>query len=803
MPELLDFEKAEDSQSRDIGPEQETSEDQYLGFSDITPSCKESLKTILDKVTIAEEFYRYRQLRGLKRNNLFWHGYTNIVWNGPNDLAGDWVSVADAMRNLGSDELKMDPSLYDDTVAVYRAYGESIVGALASQPPSVRFFPQNADTINDIRTASAYSRISKKIQQDNKTEVIMPAIVKTLYNEGLVGIYNYSQYDEKYGSVTRDVYGQSEVKVINEYCPNCNALTNSDVIEEEAHDLTDGANLTNSEILQQPLKEEFGEDGLLADPNQDPNQEQIPEPPKMIECPECGYQGPGQTEEYNETIPIKKDSKEIPKCRQILEVYGAVQIQISMFADKPQDVGSLILYSEAHYGKMRDLFPWIRNEIQPGDDQGKYYRWSRQFTGLFDEQQSQCTVRRMWLRPWMYEILDDEERRNELKEKFPAGVYTVFVNDVFAQAFDEDLDEHWTLTLHPLSEKIYADPLGKFCLPIQRMVDDVTSLTMDTIKHGIGITFADPRYFAFEKFGQTQSLPGAVYPMQTPPSGNINNAFGQIKTANLSQEVGVFTQRLDFYGQFVTGALPAIFGGATEATLGQSDLNKQQALQRLGISWLVIKVLWATVMSKATKQYADALLEDEAITEKIGSSYINSVIRLEDLQGKVGEVTPEASENFPITWGQKRQTYMELFKLQNEQLTAILGMNENAAKVTNAIGIDELYIPGDDQRNKQLDEISELIRSQPIPGMILGQFQSSVPIEPQVDDDQVHIQTCMAFVAGEMGQDLKRFNPAGYQNVLAHVQEHQMNLQMIMMQQQQEQMAQEQEQGFEQEQEQS
>ena len=40
---------------------------------------------------------------------------------------------------------------------------------------------------------------------------------------------------------------------------------------------------------------------------------------------------------------------------------------------------------------------------------------------------------------------------------------------------------------------------------------------------------------------------------------------------------------------------------------------------------------------------------------------------------------------------------------------------ENASLIASLLGVPELYIPGDDDRNKQLREISELIQGQPIP----------------------------------------------------------------------------------------
>jgi hypothetical protein len=111
---------------------------------------------------------------------------------------------------------------------------------------------------------------------------------------------------------------------------------------------------------------------------------------------------------------------------------------------------------------------------------------------------------------------------------------------------------------------------------------------------------------------------------------------------------------------------------------------------------------------------------------------------------------------------------------------------ENSGQVASLIGFGEFYIPGDDDRSKQLNEISELLIAQPIPtGMdpMTGQiqFQPTVMPDMDVDNHPIHIQTIKAFLVSETGQQVKRENPMGYQNCLAHLKAHEMGAMMQMM----------------------
>ena len=91
-------------------------------------------------------------------------------------------------------------------------------------------------------------------------------------------------------------------------------------------------------------------------------------------------------------------------------------------------------------------------------------------------------------------------------------------------------------------------------------------------------------------------------------------------------------------------------------------------------------------------------------------------IRQVDISGNVGDVEPEISEAFPVSWSQKRDVIMNLMQMKNPNVDAVIQHPENSSMVASIIGMPEMYIPGDDDRTKQLMEIADLVQSEPIMG---------------------------------------------------------------------------------------
>jgi hypothetical protein len=116
-------------------------------------------------------------------------------------------------------------------------------------------------------------------------------------------------------------------------------------------------------------------------------------------------------------------------------------------------------------------------------------------------------------------------------------------------------------------------------------------------------------------------------------------------------------------------------------------------------------------------------------------------------------------------------------ELNNPQVNAALYTPANAKVLKTTLAMDDLDIPGEDQRVKQAREINDLIRfgAEPVPDE-LGGFISTVAIDLDVDDHAVHIATLKSFLVGNIGLDLKETNPAGYVNCIAHLRAHQQAL---------------------------
>lgn len=204
------------------------------------------------------------------------------------------------------------------------------------------------------------------------------------------------------------------------------------------------------------------------------------------------------------------------------------------------------------------------------------------------------------------------------------------------------------------------------------------------------------------------------------------------------------------------------------------------------------------------------MVEDEKfVTKDTQGNFLNVFIRKAETTGKIGNVEIESSDQLPMTWQQKKDVIMQLIEMNNEGIMAQLFAPENRQILKDAIGLNDFYIPGIASREKQLEEITELINSAPIPtgqpemgpdGMPVMDMQSgmpqmamgpSVPIDPDIDDHEVEAEICRSYLISDAGRLLKTENPEGYQNLLLHYKEHNMIVQQMMMMQQQQEMQQE------------
>jgi hypothetical protein len=531
---------------------------------------------------------------------------------------------------------------------------------------------------------------------------------------------------------------------------------------------------------------------------------------QLEECQSCGRMVLPQKTQNTLTVTRLVGVTKHPKSRVCMEVFGGLFVKVPVWARNQKECSYLIYSYETHYTNALEEFPDLRDKIQRGGAAYDLYeQWGRtspQYRG--EHPINNVTVRKCWLRPCSYNLLNESEA-DELRKQFPDGVKVCVVDDQIAHAENSALDDSWTLTYNPLSDYIHFDPLGLLLTSVQDITNDLISLVVQTIEHGIPQTFADPKVLNFNAYRNSEVIPGGIYPA-TPRSGKpLGEGFYEVRTATLSQEVLPFAQKIQEIGQLVSGALPSLFGGQMSGsrTASEYSMSRAQALQRLQTTWKMLLAWWKETFGKAIPLYIKIMVDDEKQVKKDEfGNFVNIFVRRAELEGKIGSVELEANENLPMTWNQEKDAIMELFKLNNEGLNQTLVTPENLPYIKRAIGLTEYIIPGEDDRQKQYEEIQQLINSAPIEqppppemvqqAMMMGQPPPppqevpSVDIDPDLDNHQVESDICRRWLVGDAGRLCKIENQDGYKNVLLHMKAHTSVMQQKQMQQEQHQMQQ-------------
>lgn len=714
------------------------------------------LKTVLDHFDKEDRQVRERLLRVYKKLKFYWSGFQRIYWS---ETAHDWR--INNLAYLENTSTTQDAQFYDKQVNVFKAYLDSIIAALSITIPPVSCYPDDADNANDIETAKAGDRIASLVFKHANAPYLWLHALFIYCTEGTIYAHNYTKTDKAYGTRKVDEYEEVEEYKEQTVCQICKVFP-------------------GDEFLSTIKRNAFGPDSLDAPVDAELNEGDI--------CPNCGMLF--IPEMQSGKFPIKRliGQRDEPKARQCIEVHGGLFVKTALYAQCQKDTPYLIYSYETHYSQVLERYPelWDKfGKVSSNSGYDNYERWARtstQYMGM--EPRENPTVRNAWLRCSSFNILAREDAER-LKKLYPDGVKAVFVNDHFAEACNECLDDHWTSTRNPLADYLTDDPLGLLLTSIQDITNDLISLTLQTIEHGIPQTWVDDSVVDLDAYRQSEVLVGGVYPA-TPAAGkSVGDAFHEVKTAVLSGEVLPFAERVQQLGQMASGALPSLFGGAqpnSSKTAAQYSMSRSQALQRLQNTWKMLTIWWKEIYSKVIPAYMQDIVDDErSVIKGPSGNFINVIIRKAQLQGKIGSIELEANEHLPISWAQKKDAVMQLMAAGNPQVMELLVVPENRKLVAQAIGLEDFVVPGTDDVTKQHEEIQLLVQSEPV--LIDGMEMPSIPVEELVDNHEIGWDICREWLVGEAGRLAKQENPQGYRNVLLHGQMHfiiqQQGLQMM------------------------
>jgi hypothetical protein len=308
--------------------------------------------------------------------------------------------------------------------------------------------------------------------------------------------------------------------------------------------------------------------------------------------------------------------------------------------------------------------------------------------------------------------------RDELLQLFPDGAYVAFAGDAYCESRNENLDDHWRI-MHALpGDGSSGRPaLGDSLISVQERFNTLSNLQIETYEYGIPPIYADSEVLDFDSLQSQTAEPGSHYPARAKPGQSLASGFFQPEPAQIPPDLAQHAANLmGPIAQFLTGAFPALFGGAMEntSTAAGYSMARDQAMGRIGLVRRRMKFFHADVMLLAVDCFRRNRPNDVEVTLLgAGAAFESKWIRLADLKGNLFSY-PETDEQYPTLWSQQRAVLLQLMTSPDPQIQSVLGHPENFALIKRLIGLEEFVIPDEESRTKQYREIAELLAESPI-----------------------------------------------------------------------------------------
>ena len=150
------------------------------------------MRDIIGRYEIEVRSWREVRVREWRKHQLYWEGQSHLWWSYTSD---NWrypsVATLSEIQQFDLDEVN------NRTINVYEAHGRSIIAALSSRIPGVRFYPQDATNAKDLMTAKTFSKIADILSKENNFPLLFAKALYILFNQDYVAahIYNESKFD--------------------------------------------------------------------------------------------------------------------------------------------------------------------------------------------------------------------------------------------------------------------------------------------------------------------------------------------------------------------------------------------------------------------------------------------------------------------------------------------------------------------------------------------------------------------------------------------------------------------------------
>src|SRR6201998_1133484 len=196
----------------DLGPNNERLED-------LKPKLVHALRELVRQYREEGVVARRNEIRRIRQARLFWQGLHYAWWN-PTDM--NW-HLPFEQRFSDDRELEEMPR-YQFVTNFYQGFGLSFIAVLSQDVPSVRFYPQSSQSLEDIAAARAASDVAQLVEQNNHVEELLTSIGYFLWTDGKLGAYvRYVADGQRFGFHEEQLLAALEIPLGKDkyICPKC------------------------------------------------------------------------------------------------------------------------------------------------------------------------------------------------------------------------------------------------------------------------------------------------------------------------------------------------------------------------------------------------------------------------------------------------------------------------------------------------------------------------------------------------------------------------------------------------------
>jgi hypothetical protein len=493
-------------------------------LEDVNPKVVHALRELVRQYREEGVVARRNEIRRIRQARLFWQGLQYAWWN-PNDM--NWHLP---YENRSSDDRQLeDMPRYQFVTNFYQGFGLSFVAVLSQDVPSVRFYPQSAQSLQDISAARAASDVATLIEQNNKVEELLSHVGYFLWTDGKLGAYvRYVADGQRFGFHDENMLEALEIPLGDDVyvCPQCgketadrkSKLENRNSAAAPSNEYDSGSSSTNDEFRVSS----FDGENSTSDPRQ---------------CPGCGAQlSPTNLRRAERvTVPRIIGTRRVPNGQEVISIAGGLELNTPVWANEMHEYPYLQWQAEVHRAKLKAAYPHAANKIETSPSQGAedvYARVSRLSVeqGLpsihpGDALMNLITFDRTWLRPWAFYSVEDIDTRNQLLALFPDGCYIAFAGEAYCESRSESMDDHWRV-LHALPGDGQNRPsVGDSLVQVQERYNVLSNMQAETYEYGIPPIYADPQVLDFDALANQVAEPAAHFPARARPGQPLAAGF--------------------------------------------------------------------------------------------------------------------------------------------------------------------------------------------------------------------------------------------------------------------------------------